>query len=358
VKQNKETTPSRRSFTGTLAALVGAGVAGVRASDDGRVVVLSTTDRVAAQPLIDDFEALHRGITVDYRELGSMALNQQFLLDVARPQPEVDVLWSSAMDLQVKLVNDGFAQAHDSAYQDALPAWAVWKREAFGTTFEPVGLAWHRDRLAALGPSPTTHAELRALMARHAAALRGLVCTYDIERAGLGYLVAAQDAAATPTHWDLVRALGACRARGHDSSAAMLDSLVLGDAVLAYNVLGPYAEAYARQHPALRVGYLHDYTLVLSRVAFISRRSPRPAAARLWLEHLLSRRGQAALAMTSGLYAVREDVDPRRTATALRRQLGASARPIALAPGLMAHLDRSKRAEFLNHWHRELTVAR
>ena len=64
------------------------------------------------------------------------------------------------------------------------------------------------------------------------------------------------------------------------------------------------------------------------------------------------------IAAASGLYAVREDIDMPRTALALRRQLGESARPIALAPGLIAYLNRSKRAEFLKHWHRQMALGR
>jgi iron(III) transport system substrate-binding protein len=313
-----------------------------------RLVVCSVTDTSLARPLIDDFEAAH-GIAVDYRELGSVELNEAVLRDAQSPQPQVDVVWSSAMDLQVKLVNDGYAMRHDSAHLDALPAWAVWKREAFGTTFEPIGVAWHRS-LQDLAAPPDTHAALRALLRAHAGRLRGRVCTYDIRSTGLGYLIAAQDAAATPTSWELVAALGACRPHLHAGSAAMLDSVQRGEALIAYNVLGPYAAAYARRHPEVQLGYLKDYTLVISRVAFIARRSPWPEAARAWMDHLLSRRGQELLSQASGLHAVRDDPGMTHTARALRSELGDSARPVALAPGLIAHLDRSRRTEFTKRW--------
>jgi iron(III) transport system substrate-binding protein len=34
-------------------------------------------------------------------------------------------------------------------------------------------------------------------------------------------------------------------------------------------------------------------------------------------------------------------------------QLGAAARPIALGPALLAHLDRSRHAALLKRWHKE-----
>jgi hypothetical protein len=101
-----------------------------------RVCVLSTTDQAAVRPLIDAFERRHAGLRVDYRELGNIELIESFLSDGGS---SADVLWSSAMDLQIKLVNDSHAQPYVSPHAPQLPRWAVWKHEAYGTTYEPVG---------------------------------------------------------------------------------------------------------------------------------------------------------------------------------------------------------------------------
>ena len=43
------------------------------------------------------------------------------------------------MDLQVKLVDDGRRDDVQVARgRRTLPTWAVWKNEAYGTTYEPV----------------------------------------------------------------------------------------------------------------------------------------------------------------------------------------------------------------------------
>src|SRR5437868_6091706 len=129
------------------------------ARKEGRVVVYGTTDLPAARPLIEDFEALHPGVKVDYRELDSTECNRRFLGESATGAPTADVVWSSAMDLQVKLVNDGHALHYASAEIERLPAWSVWRAEAYGTTFEPVGLAYN-ERLLPERQVPRTHAEL------------------------------------------------------------------------------------------------------------------------------------------------------------------------------------------------------
>jgi iron(III) transport system substrate-binding protein len=42
------------------------------------------------------------------------------------------------MDLQAKLINDGYAQGYLSPEKPALPATAVWKNMGYGVTAEPV----------------------------------------------------------------------------------------------------------------------------------------------------------------------------------------------------------------------------
>ncbi len=317
---------------------------------DARVRVLATTDQPAVQPLIDDFERRHVGLRVDYQQRGSVELVERFLADGGR---SADVLWSSAMDLQIKLVNDGHAARHESPHARQLPGWAVWKHEAYGTTFEPVGVVVHRQRLDP-AEVPRTHAALAALLRSDPARFRQRVATYDIERAGLGFLIAAHDAMASPQSWELVRLLGACQASLHADTRSMLDSVAAGRALLAYNVLGTYAEAFARDHPEVAVIYPSDYTLVVSRVAFVARHAPNPRGARLWLDHLLSPPGQQLLAEGGMLYSLHSGAAPPRTASALQQRLGAAARPIALGPGLLAHLDRSKRQAFLKRWNEAL----
>src|SRR5215471_4612364 len=76
---------------------------------EGKVVIYATTDAVAANPLVKDFQALYPGIQVEYSDLNSTELYNRFIAEAAANNGTADVLWSSAMDLQVKLVADGLA---------------------------------------------------------------------------------------------------------------------------------------------------------------------------------------------------------------------------------------------------------
>ena len=72
-----------------------------------------------------------------------------------------------------------------------------------------------------------------------------------------------------------------------------------------------------------------DYTLVTSRVAFISAKAKNPNAAQLFLDYLLSKRGQTIIANQAELYSLRDDVTGEATAKG-RGAIGDKARPIAI----------------------------
>lgn len=320
---------------------------------EGVVVVYAAADQDVVQPILDDFEALHPGVRVEYHDLSSNELYQRVVDERAAGTLGADVVWSSAMDLQVKLVNDGYAQPHRSPETAALPRWAVWKDEAFGTTYEPAAIVYNK-RLLTEAEVPDTHAELIRLLGEQPSRLLGRLASYDPERSGLGLLLHTQDAQANPiVFWQLARRMGELGLEQHSSSRDMLDRLAAGQLVLAYNVLGSYAHKRARSEAVLGVVWPQDYTLVLSRVAFIARDARHPAAARLWLDHLLSPRGQALLAEHLGLLPVRADAGTAgadSAAALLHENLRHAFRPIRIGSGLLTYQDQAKRQAFLRQW--------
>ena len=344
-------------------ALAGSAIATARAEPmadrleqarrEGVVVVYAATDLDVVKPVVDDFEALHPGIRVEYHDMHSAELYARVMDEAGRGALAADVVWSSAMDLQVKLVNDGHAQPHRSAETAALPNWAVWKDEAFGTSYEPAAIVYNK-RLLPADKVPDTHAALIALLDEQPAHLRGRIATYDPERSGLGLLLHSQDAQANPiVFWQLARGMGLLGLEQHASSSDMLDRVAAGKLVLAYNVLGSYASKRALRDPVLGVIWPQDYTLVLSRVAFITRGARHPAAARLWLDHLLSTRGQALLAGHLGLLPVRGDAGTAgadSAAALLHHNLQHAFRPIRIGSGLLAYQDQAKKQGFLRQW--------
>ena len=316
---------------------------------EGKVVVYAATDHDVIAPLLADFAALYPRIAVEYLDLNTSEMNERFLEEVGAGAPTADVIWSPAMDLQMKLANDGFAQAYESPEATSLAPWAVWRNEAFATTLEPYVFI-HDRRWLTPAQAPRTHVELARWLEAGRERLRGRVGTYNPERSAIGYLLLTQDSRLDPTFPETVRAYARAGLTLHASTKRMIDRVRTGEELLAFNVNGSYALVAARDAPELEVVYPEDYVLAASRIALIPKAARHPSAARVFLDYVLSRRGQEVMARRCALFSIRTDVEGENTAAALARSLGARLKPIHVGPSLLVFLDGSKRADFIRRW--------
>lgn len=339
-------------YPAQYAAIIAAG------EQEGQLVIHSTTDIGIAVPLIDDFQALYPRIDVQYQDMNSNDLYNGYLGDVLASPSTADVLWSSAMDLQLQLANTGQAQAYDSPEIAAIPEWAVWKNMAFGTTFEPIVIAYNKRSLAP-DEIPRTHADLTRLLIEKRDRFAAKVVTYNIERSALGFLLATQDERTSEEFWPLIKALGGVRAQLVPTTEAILTRVGKAEALIGYNAIGSYAFIESKNEPDLGYVYPSDHTLVITRVMLIGKKAANPNAAKLWVDYLLSKRGQTVLANRANLFSVRTDVDGVNSAAALTKTLGQSATPIPLGPDLLAAFsDRTRRLAFLRRWQQAIAMKR
>ncbi len=319
------------------------------AEDEGQLLIHSTTDERVAAPLVADFRSLYPRVDVTYEDLNSTELYHRFIAEVQLGRQAADVLWSSAMDQMAELAVGGYALAYDSPEKVHLPTWAQWQGRLWATTYEPVVFAYHKPALPD-AQVPRNRAALARWLARDSERLQGKVVGYDIQKSGLGFFLATQDAAAAPeAFWDVARAMGLCRARLLLTTDAMVREIAAGRALAGINLLGAYAMAQARSQPALDIVF-PDYTLVSSRVLLLNAKARHPNAARLWLDYLLSKRGQTVMATAARLFALRDDVQGETAAAALRQLLGERARPIVLGPELAAPLADPAYRDFILRW--------
>ncbi|MHA1572270.1 MAG: ABC transporter substrate-binding protein [Alphaproteobacteria bacterium] len=322
-------------------------------NNSGEVVLYSTTDIEAAQPFIAGFQKRHPSISVVYHDLQSIALFERVVAETEQGETTADLVISSALDLQIKLVNDGYAARWKSAEAGSLPSWAIWRNSAFGITYEPAVIVYYKpffkDR-----PAPTTRAALARYLEEDGSTFFGKVATYDVERSGLGFLFLARDQEHSADIWRLVSLMGEQGVKLYSSSAAIIDRVASGRFLLGYNILGSYAERMARTRPDLGVINPEDYTIVMSRVALIPRAAKAPGLGGLFLDFLLSVEGQRILATDAGLNAIRSDIEGANTATSLSARLGARARPIRVGPGLLVYLDQTKRRRLIERWNAAL----
>jgi iron(III) transport system substrate-binding protein len=319
------------------------------ANKEGKVVIYSALDTKAAQPLIKDFNAVYPNIKVEYNDMNSTELYNRYIAEVASGQGGADVMWSSAMDLQVKLVDDGKAMAYKSPEAAKVPAWANYKDQAWGTTYEPAVFIYNK-RLVTGDEIPQDHAGFAKVINAHLDKYKGKVTTYDIEKSGVGFMFVVQDTKYFPGMKDLQKGFGATSYKVYSSTGNMLEKVSSGEHLLGYNVLGSYALVRAKKDPALGVVLPKDYTLVLSRVLFIGKQAKNPNAAKLWTDYILSQRGQKLIGGDVELFSIRSDVDAEYTAASLAKQLGANVKPIPVSAEIVTYLDQKKRLDFLADW--------
>ena len=336
------------SNPGTSASVIAA------AEKEGKLIVYSTTDAVVVDSFLKDFRALYPKITLEYNDLNSTELYNRFISEAAAGAGSGDVLWSSAMDLQIKLANDGYAMEYNSPETTKLPSWAIWRNEAFGTTFEPIVFVYNK-RLLKAGEIPRTHAELVKLLKANPARFHGKLASYDPERSGVGFNYITQDAAIDPNFWDTAKTFGNAGIKLYTSTGAMMERIQSGEHLIGYNMIGSYALSRMKKDPSLGIVYPKDYTLVMSRIAIIPKAAKHPNAARVFLDYLLSGRGQDLLANKALLFAIRSGVTGEATQTNLETTLGKSLRPIHVGPGLLTYLDQKKRLDFLRKWKQAAT---
>ncbi|HEY2989950.1 MAG TPA: ABC transporter substrate-binding protein [Candidatus Binatia bacterium] len=323
------------------------------AQKEGRLVVYSSTDSASAEPLLQDFKSLYPSIQVEYSDLNTTEIYNRFVAEAAAGSGTADFLWSSAMDLQLQLINNGNGQPYASPEIAALPKWAVWQNQAYGTTFEPVTMTYNK-RLLPQDAVPASHADLIRLLKEKSAVFKGKLATFDPEKSGVGFLLATQDLKQSPAFWDLAKAMGAVDVKVYTSTGAMLEKVSSGEHTLAYNIIGSYGLLRQQKDPSIGLVFPKDYTLAFSRIAFIPKGARHPNAGKLFLDYILSKRAQTTMANKSLIYALRSDVEGQATAANLMKEMGKALKPIEVSPDLLAALDKNKRLDFLKRWQESL----
>ena len=255
------------------------------------LVIYSSLDSPLARPLIEAFQRQVPDVQVRYEDLLTGEIATRVIAETEAGQATADLVFSSAMDVTVKLGNDGYAREAVVAGAAGWPDWAAWRNMVFALTFEPAVIVYHRPSFPE-GP-PDTRA---ALIDWLETAPKGSIGTYDIARSAVGYLFLMRDREHFADLWPLVRAMGRAGVQTYPTSQDMIDGVNSGKLRLGYNVLGSYAADQAARLPDIGLVLPRDYVVVVSRVALVPRAAASPDLGEAFLGFLMSREGQTVLA--------------------------------------------------------------
>lgn len=296
--------------------------------------VISTADTDLFAPFIASFQAQNPGVSILYH----VASSAELMIALADENAPFDLAISSAMDLQIRLANDGLSRRHQSDRTQTLPSWARWHDQVFAFTLEPATIVLSRAAFDGL-TLPRSRQELIEVMRDNPDRFTDRIGTYDVRESGLGYLFATQDGRASETFWRLAEVMGGLGTRLYCCSGAMIEDAASGELAVAYNVLGSYAQARTDLHDAIHIIAPEDFTTVMMRTILIPNTTTFPDEAGLFVDHLID----VAWLGSDSRFAF-----PGITPDDLSGN--ATLRPIQLGPGLLVYLDRLKRRQFLTEW--------
>ncbi|CAJ0994586.1 hypothetical protein NVIRENTERO_01489 [Sodalis praecaptivus] len=197
---------------------------------------------------------------------------------------------------------------------------------------------------------PSNHEALAQLISSQPDRFKNKVTTYDIEKSALGFMLSVYDRKADPQYFANLGRMAKGGLSVQSSTGTMLERVSSGENLIGFNILGSYAETRAKDGPSLGIAYPNDYTLVLSRVMFISHQAENGNAAKVWLDYVLSKEGQAILANQSDIPSLRNDIDGENDVDGLTKRLGKALRPIAVDDGLLTYLAQDKRLDHIKQW--------
>lgn len=319
------------------------------------LVVYSSLDEPLARPMIAAFQKSNPDVAVRYEDMLTGEIHDRIVNETDDSRQTADFAFSSAMDLQVKLANDGYAQTSRLPMSGRWPSWANWRDTAYALTFEPAVFVYHKPSFEGTAP-PSTRAEFVDYLRQQGDAVFGRIGTYDIERSGVGFLFMSRDQEQFDDIWSVVKAMGAAGVKLYSTSEAILERVADGRFVLGYNILGSYAADWASNHPQVGIVLPKDYTVVMSRIGLVPQAARSPDLGRRFLEFFMSKEGQTILAQELQIPAVSPEVAEGNTATTMREMLGGQLKPVPVSPGLMVYLDQVKRARLIARWNDELRL--
>lgn len=290
------------------------------------LTVYATYDVPAIRPVLEAFVAENPDLQLIYRVASSQSLHQHVSLD---RKPEADMVFSSAVALQMKAVNEGLGQTFDLSGPGS-----AWRRQLYTLSVEPIVSVYNRN----LVPWVAAVSDRRDLARKLDEGLFTLgqgVMSYNPAISGVGYQLITQDIEQPNVFNQFYGALARQGMTLACCTADMIDAVERGERALAVNLLQSYAASRLGPDSPLAIKVWSDYQLVVPRTAYIPTWAPNPEGARRFAQFVRTT-GQSLIPQTNRIAPTPNVLAPRKE--------------IRLTPALTVYLEPFKRARTLRDW--------
>lgn len=312
----------------------------------------SALDLASFEPILNEFVVQYPYIKVAYRDVNTLDLYHLTIKE--QKNPKASLVISSAMDLHLKLVNDGYAQSYQSSFTDRLPDSFKWRNQLFAFSLEPIVMLVNKKAFP--GDMPEDRQSLLQTIRQNEKTMTKRIGTYDIRQSGVGYLLASQDARQADVTWGrLLEAFGSHDVQTYCCTHDIIDDVASGKLVLGYNLLGSYASQRAQDDDRLKMILPKDYTLMLMRAALIPKGAPNAEDAGVFLDFLLSDSSQKMMQDQGLLFPIWPDLNNQNDPYVVNAPGPTGV--IELDQQLLVGRDYAKQKRFIRNWEMALEIS-
>jgi iron(III) transport system substrate-binding protein len=282
--------PSATADVGQASAVTPVDAATLKAARaEGEVLIYTNSEEQQMTPVIEAFEKANPGITVRSLTLGNKEMFQRYETEVASGGSTSDVIMSSDAVGWLSFLKAGNVLNHQDPNTPNLPDYAVLGPGVYAFSEDPVIAVFNKAVLPE-AKQPKTMVELAKL----APELDGKIGATDISNviqfgATSAYLGKYGDAG-----WKTLETIGA-HANVESDNGPLVTKLAQGQYAAAFFVAGT-VRAFIVDDVAkvVNYAYLTDGTPLLPRGIGVTAKAKHPNAAKVWLNWLLSVKGQEA----------------------------------------------------------------
>lgn len=309
----------RRAFLAALFALLP--VVGV-AADSGAVErsknekVLHIYSNIAAYnwgPVLDAFRTRYPWIQVEALDLGPAEAFERYYSESSVKRQTADLIAVAAPDSWMRFMDRGQVEPYEAADSAALPAWSKPATGVYTISTDPMVVVYNRLLLKAPEQRPASLDQLAALVRKNPGPYAKRLTTYDATSHPFAYALHwAYVNKRGAKGWETLQALGP-QTRPEGGGAIMVEKITAGEYVGSYFASSVTFLRRMKDEGRERVldwSLLRDGTPIMVRGIAITKAATHKASAQLFMDFVLSREGQIAVAK-GGLTPYRSDVTKR-----------------------------------------------
>lgn len=281
-------------------------------------------------PVLETFRSRYPWIKVEALDLGPAEAFERYYSESSVKHRTADLIAVAAPDSWMRFMDRGQVEPYVAADSAALPAWSKPAPGVYTISTDPMVMVYNRLLLKANEQRPDSLDQLAALVRSSPGLYAKRLTTYDATSHPFAYALHwAYVNKRGPKAWETLRTLGP-QTRPEGGGATMIEKITAGEYVGAYFASSVTFLRRMKEESRERVldwSLLRDGTPVMVRNIAITKASSHKSSAQLFLDFVLSRAGQIAVAK-GGLTPYRSDVSksevPFLTFDSIRESIGES----------------------------------